>query len=255
MSNLFKKMIAGTSSIAFVAASLAPTVVMAQGTVSCNVMEARSIGAKDLFDFDKSTLSANGKKVLQDYAASLKKMKSISTVTLVGHTDGKGTVAYNNALGQRRADAVKAYLVSQGINPNVIQASSKGKSELLNNELTADGKDDPVKRQANRRVDITSSGEALVAGTNCPAPAVAAATVGGGAVAAVTTAGAAAAATASTDAAAPSGSAAATGAASGGLSTTAIVGGLVVVGAAVAIAASSGGGGGSTGTTGTTGTR
>ena len=147
-------------------------------------------------------------------------------------------------LGQRRADAVKAYLVSQGISPNVIQASSKGKSELLNNELTADGKDDPVKRQANRRVDVTTTGQALVAGTNCPAPAVAAApkaaAVAGVAAAGVVAAGA--------------GGNAASEAASGGLSNAAIVTGVVVVGAAVAIGLS-GGDGGSTGTTGTTGTR
>ena len=240
MFNQFKKIITGTSLAAFAAASLAPSVVMAQGTVTCDVMQARSVSAKDLFDFDKSTLSANGKKVLQDYAASLKNMKSISTVTLVGHTDGMGSVAYNNALGQRRADAVKAYLVSQGISPNVIQASSKGKSELLNNELTADGKDDPVKRQANRRVDVTTSGQALVAGTNCPAPAVAA-TPKGAAVAGVAAAGA--------------GGNAASDAASGGLSNAAIVGGVVLVGAGIAIALSGGDSGGSSGTTGTTGSR
>ena len=235
MFNQFKKIITGASVAAFVAASVAPTFVMAQGTVTCSVMEAKSVSAKDLFDFDKSTLSTNGKSVLQEYANNLKNMKSISTVTLVGHTDGMGTAAYNNALGQRRAEAVKAYLVSQGISPNVIQATSKGKSELLNNELTVDGKDDPIKRQANRRVDITTSGQALVAGTNCPAPAVAA---GGQAVVAGTAAG----------------SKQATEAATGGLSNFAIVGGVVVVGAAIAVAASSGGGGGSTGTTGTTGT-
>jgi outer membrane protein OmpA-like peptidoglycan-associated protein len=245
MFNQFKKIITSTSLAAFIAASLAPSVVMAQGTVTCDVMQARSVSAKDLFDFDKSTLSANGKKVLQDYAASLKNMKSISTVTLVGHTDGMGSVAYNNALGQRRADAVKAYLVSQGISPNVIQASSKGKSELLNNELTADGKDDPVKRQANRRVDVTTTGQALVAGTNCPAPAVAAAPKAA-AVAGVAAAGVVA---------AGSGGNAASEAASGGLSNAAIVGGVVVVGAAIAIGLSGGDSGGSSGTTGTTGTR
>ena len=232
MFNHFKKIITSTSLAAFVAASLAPSVVMAQGTVTCDVMQARSVSAKDLFDFDKSTLSANGKKVLQDYAASLKNMKSISTVTLVGHTDGMGSVEYNMGLGQRRADAVKAYLVSQGIGPNAIQASSKGKSELLNNELTADGKDDPVKRQANRRVDVTTSGEVLVAGTNCPGAAVAA-----------------------TPAATPAGSQAATAAASGGLSNEAIIGGIVILGAGIAIALSGGDSGGSTGTTGTSGTR
>jgi OmpA-OmpF porin, OOP family len=245
MFNQFKKIITSTSLAAFIAASLAPSVVMAQGTVTCDVMQARSVSAKDLFDFDKSTLSANGKKVLQDYAASLKNMKSISTVTLVGHTDGMGSVEYNMGLGQRRADAVKAYLVSQGISPNVIQASSKGKSELLNNELTADGKDDPVKRQANRRVDVTTTGQALVAGTNCPAPAIAGA-AGGAAVAGVAAAGVVA---------AGAGGNTASEAASGGLSNAAIVGGVVVVGAGIAIALSGGDSGGSTGTTGTTGTR
>lgn len=239
MFNQFKKIITGTSLAAFVAASVTPSLVMAQGqgTVSCTVLEAKSVSAKDLFDFDKSTLSANGKKVLQDYATNLKKMKSISTITLVGHTDGMGPVDYNMKLGQSRADAVKAYLVSQGISPNLIQASSKGKSQLLNDEKTADGKDDPVKRQANRRVDVTTSGEVLVAGTNCPGPAVAA-TTGGTAVAAK-----------------PAGSAAASDAASGGLSNAAIVGGVVILGAGIAIALSGGDSGGSTGTTGTTGTR
>jgi OOP family OmpA-OmpF porin len=233
MFNQFKKIIAGTSLAAFIGASLAPSVVMAQqGTVACTVMEAKSVSAQDLFDFDKSALSANGKKILQDYAINLKKMKSISTITLVGHTDGMGSVEYNIGLGQRRADAVKAYLVSQGISPSLIQASSKGKSQLLNDEKTADGKDDPIKRQANRRVDVTTSGEVLVAGTNCPGAAVAA-----------------------TPAATPAGSKAATTAAAGGLSNEAIIGGIVILGAGIAIALSGGDSGGSTGTTGTTGTR
>jgi hypothetical protein len=207
-----------------------------QGTVACTELEAKSVSARDLFDFDKSDLSANGKKILSDYAANLKKMKSISTITLVGHTDGMGPVDYNMKLGQSRADAVKAYLVSQGISSNLIQTSSKGKSQLLNDEKTADGKDDPVKRQANRRVDVTTSGEVLVAGTNCPGPAVAtAAPKKGPAVAG-----------------APVGGQAATTAASGGLSNEAIVGAVVILGAGAAILLSRDSDG-STGTTGTGG--
>jgi outer membrane protein OmpA-like peptidoglycan-associated protein len=235
MFNQFKKIITSTSLAAFIADSVTPSLVMAQGqgTVSCTVLEAKSVSAQDLFEFDKSALSANGKKILSDYAANLLKMKSISTITLVGHTDGMGPVDYNMKLGQSRADAVKAYLVSQGINPSLIQASSKGKSQLLNDEKTADGKDDPIKRQANRRVDVTTSGEVLVAGTNCPGAAVAA-----------------------TPAATPAGGQAATTAASGGLSNEAIIGGIVILGAGIAIALSGGdSSGGSTGTTGTTGTR
>jgi hypothetical protein len=154
-------------------------------------------------------------------------MKSVTSISLVGHTDGKGAVAYNNVLGLRRADAVKAYLTSKGIDSQIIQASSKGKSDLLNNELTSDGKDDPIKRQANRRVEIITAGTTVVAGANCPAPTVASS---------------------------PAGGAVAASAAEGSLNPAYVVGGVVVVGAAIAVAASNGGGG-STGTTGTTGSR
>ena len=209
----------------------APTFSYAQSTATCTVVNSTSINASELFDFDKSYLSPQGQRVLDAYAQDLKKMKSVRNISLVGHTDGKGSVSYNDALGQRRADAVKAYLSSKGFSPNMIQASSKGKSELLNNELTADGKDDPVKRQANRRVVISTAGDVEVAGTNCPVVAK------GEKPAAAAAAGVVAA-----------------NEGVGGLSNAAIVGGVVVVGAAIAVALS-GGGDGTTGTTGTTGSQ
>ena len=224
MSSFKNKFIANAVSLAFLGALSTP-LAFAQGTVTCTVVDTKSVSANDLFDFDKSSLSANGQKVLSTYANNLRNMKSVTSISLVGHTDGKGAVAYNNALGQRRADAVKAYLISKGVEPQIVQASSKGKSGLLNNELTADGKDDPIKRQANRRVEITTAGTTVVAGANCPTPTVASGPAGGPVAAS---------------------------AAEGGLNTAYVVGGVIVVGAAIAVAVS-GDGGGSTGTTGTTG--
>lgn len=226
MASIKNKFIANLSMIALVASLGAPSFSYAQATSSCVVSTQDTLKSDELFDFDKYSLTPQGQKTLDTYAANLKKMKSTSSISLVGHTDGKGTADYNQVLGQNRADAVKAYLVSKGIDANLIQTSSKGKTELLNNELTADGKDDPEKRALNRRVVASSIGTVEVAGTNCPVNA----------------------------AAQPTGGVAATQEASGGLSNNAIVGIAVFAAAALAIGLSGGGDSGTTGTTGTTGT-
>ena len=230
MASVKNKFIANLTMITLATSLCAPTFSFAQNTATCTVINSKSISASELFEFDKSNLSPQGQRILDAYAQDLKKMKSVRNISMVGHTDGKGSISYNDALGQRRADAVKAYLSSKGFSSNMMQASSKGKSELLNNELTADGKDDPVKRQANRRVVISTSGDVEVAGTNCP-------------VVAKT----------EKPAAAPAG-VVATQQATGGLSTEAVVGLAVLTGAAIAVALS-GGDSGTTGTTGTTGSR
>ena len=241
MASIKNKFIANLSMITLATSLCAPTFSYAQSTATCTVINSTSINASELFDFDKSNLSPQGQRVLDAYAQDLKKMKSVRNISLVGHTDGKGSVSYNDALGQRRADAVKAYLSSKGFSPNMIQASSKGKSELLNNELTADGKDDPVKRQANRRVVISTAGDVEVAGTNCPVVAKGEKPAAGAGVVA-----------AAAGVVAAAGGVVAANEGVGGLSNAAIVGGVVVVGAAIAVALS-GGGDGTTGTTGTTG--
>ena len=72
----------------------------------------------------------------------------LEVVIAVGNTDSVGTDAYNMALGQRRAQAVKAYLVSKGIEGNRIYTESKGKSNPVASNATAEG------RAKNRRVDV-----------------------------------------------------------------------------------------------------
>ncbi len=81
-----------------------------------------------LFDFDSAVLKPEGKKEVNRLVAEMKKYPK-DTVTVVGHTCNVGTEAYNMALGQRRSDSVKAYMVANGIAASRITAISKGESE------------------------------------------------------------------------------------------------------------------------------
>ena len=104
-----------------------------------------TLQADTLFDFDKSVIKPEGKAALDTLVAQLKGVK-IEVIVAVGNTDSVGTDAYNLALGQRRADSVKAYLVSKGITN--VYTESKGKSNPVASNKTAEG------RAQNRRVDV-----------------------------------------------------------------------------------------------------
>ncbi len=112
-----------------------------------------TLQADTLYDFDKSTLKPEGKATLDKIAADLKKIK-LEVIIAVGNTDSVGTDAYNMALGQRRAQSVKAYLVSKGVDGSRIYTESKGKSNPVASNATAEG------RAKNRRTDIEVVGTA-----------------------------------------------------------------------------------------------
>ena len=84
------------------------------------------VGNTVYFDFDSSALSASGTAMLGRQAAFLKANPSI-TVTIEGHADERGTREYNLALGDRRASAVRDYLIAQGINAARVRTVSYGK--------------------------------------------------------------------------------------------------------------------------------
>ena len=106
-----------------------------------------TLQADTLFDFDKSTVKPEGQAVLDKVVADIKGFK-LEVVVAVGNTDSIGTDAYNLALGQRRAQAVKAYLVSKGVPAERVYTESKGKTNPVASNATAEG------RAKNRRVDI-----------------------------------------------------------------------------------------------------
>jgi len=78
------------------------------------------------FELDSAELSAVGQKALDENAALLKRYASW-TVTVEGHCDERGTAEYNLALGERRAGAARAYLVSLGISGDRLKIVSYGK--------------------------------------------------------------------------------------------------------------------------------
>ncbi|MCL4471072.1 MAG: OmpA family protein [Gammaproteobacteria bacterium] len=89
-----------------------------------------TLQAETLFDFDKSVIHASGKKQMDDQVVSkMKEYPQVEVILVTGHTDRIGTDAYNQKLSQRRADAVKAYLVAQGVESKRIETAAKGESE------------------------------------------------------------------------------------------------------------------------------
>ena len=112
-----------------------------------------TLQADTLYDFDKATLKPEGKATLDKIAKDLSKIK-LEVIIAVGNTDSVGTDAYNMALGQRRAQSVKAYLVSKGVDGSRIYTESKGKSNPVASNATAEG------RAKNRRTDIEVVGTA-----------------------------------------------------------------------------------------------
>jgi len=99
------------------------------------------------FDFDKSDITPEAQKIINQAAANAKASNATS-IQLTGHTDAAGSEKYNMALSLRRANAVKAALVKLGIPENEISVVGKGKSDPL--VPTKDG----VREPQNRRVQI-----------------------------------------------------------------------------------------------------
>lgn len=89
-----------------------------------------TIQAEALFDFDKAVLRADGKKTLdEEVVVKMKAHPEVEVLLVTGHADRIGTDKYNQKLSEKRADAVKSYLVSQGVEDKRIEASGKGESE------------------------------------------------------------------------------------------------------------------------------
>ena len=103
--------------------------------------------ADAFFDFDKSVLKPEGRAKLDDLVGKIQGI-NLEVIIAVGHTDSIGSDAYNQRLSVRRAEAVKAYLVSKGIERNRIYTEGKGEKQPIASNATAEG------RAKNRRVEV-----------------------------------------------------------------------------------------------------
>ena len=111
-----------------------------------------NVGDRVFFDFDKSSLNSDARGQLEKQAAWLRKFGSVN-LTLEGHADERGTREYNLALGERRANSAKDFLVALGITPNRIKVISYGKERPA-----ALGQNEAAWRQNRRAVSIVVGG-------------------------------------------------------------------------------------------------
>ena len=109
--------------------------------------EKVSFSADALFDFDKAVLKPEGKAKLDDLVGKLSGI-NLEVIIAVGHTDAIGTDDYNQKLSIRRAESVKAYLQSKGVEANRIYTEGKGEKQPVADNKTTAG------RALNRRVEI-----------------------------------------------------------------------------------------------------
>ena len=114
---------------------------------SQNTTEAAFNSENIQFEFDSSALSAQALRILNNNAEYLRANSDI-TVTVEGHCDDRGTDTYNNALGQRRADSVRDFLIEHGISTSRLVAVSYGEKRPI-----ALGKDE-ASWSKNRRAQI-----------------------------------------------------------------------------------------------------
>jgi OmpA-OmpF porin, OOP family len=111
------------------------------------VAEKVTFAADVLFDFDKSVIKPEGRSKLDDLAGKVKGI-NLEVVIAIGHADSIGSDAYNQRLSVRRAEAVKAYMVSRGIEANRVYTEGKGEKQPVADNKTSDG------RAKNRRTEI-----------------------------------------------------------------------------------------------------
>jgi outer membrane protein OmpA-like peptidoglycan-associated protein len=146
------------------AAAVAPVAPVAPASaVQTLTRETYVILADALFQFDKSRaedMLPGGRQRLADVAQRLKGYQSIQTLTIAGHTDRLGDDAYNDRLSQARADTVKAYLASLGVQAQTVQARGVGEREpVTQNCADAQPRAALIQcLQADRRVTIEVTG-------------------------------------------------------------------------------------------------
>jgi len=106
-----------------------------------------TFSADAFFDFDRAVLRPEGRASLDNLVAQIAPI-NLEVIIAVGHTDSTGPAAHNQRLSERRAEAVKAYLVSKGISADRIYTEGRGETQPVADNRTREG------RAQNRRVEI-----------------------------------------------------------------------------------------------------
>lgn len=130
---------------------VAPAESLAVAPAAPAPVEKTIVTAETLFDTDRAEIKPSGKATLDELIAQLRGNNSV-IIPVVGYASSPGTEEHNLQLSERRAEAVKNYLVSQGIDSDRIYVASKGEQDPVADNSTAQG------RAQNQRVEIEVRG-------------------------------------------------------------------------------------------------
>jgi len=132
---------------------LDPQVEVIKGEAT-GLVAAVSIPAASLFGFDSDALSEEGKQAIADYRETLRpELAQAYAGVVVGHTDSTGDPKYNLGLSKRRAENVRQYLISTGVDADKLRIIGRGDKDPIASNDTAEG------RAQNRRVELVVIGE------------------------------------------------------------------------------------------------
>lgn len=106
------------------------------------------ITEKVMFDYGKATIKPESHSLLKDVADVLKKNPQVKKIRIEGHTDSDGSSSMNQRLSQQRADAVRQFLIDQGIAASRLVSKGYGESKPIADNKTDEGK------EKNRRVEF-----------------------------------------------------------------------------------------------------
>ncbi|MGH8649999.1 MAG: OmpA family protein [Burkholderiales bacterium] len=129
-----------------------PPVVAAIPLVVAPLVQRINLSGDTHFDFGKAELNAKGIAELErDFKGKLKGLQ-IESIIMTGYTDNVGAAEFNQTLSLRRAEAVKAFAISRGVDGSKIQTVGRGETNPIADNKTAQG------RAANRRVEVEIKG-------------------------------------------------------------------------------------------------
>jgi OOP family OmpA-OmpF porin len=124
-----------------------------------------TLASKALFDFDKAVLKPEGMAAIdRDVISRLREVQRLELVLVTGHTDPIGSQAYNQKLSERRADAVRNYLVSKGVPKDKIETLGMGKTQPVPGVVCnqKNFKERIACYAPDRRVEVEVKGEILI---------------------------------------------------------------------------------------------
>lgn len=118
------------------------------------VYESINVSTNALFGFDNAAISAEGEAALQALGDGIQaKGAKVVDIDIIGHTDSTGPEEYNQALSERRANAIRDFIVSKGVDASIIDVSGMGESSPIADNATEEG------RAQNRRVEVRVGAE------------------------------------------------------------------------------------------------